>query len=338
LLQKDCGSLDDDDDDDDDGDEEGVKRGIKGSLEQPSWRGGSIMNQNGIQTSYALITNKMFDVLQRSKCSEILISDSSCSSKGQDVSTRDPIAVVYGFNTASSSSSSSSSSSLFSSSLEGQGKSHEGLTTQRSTVMQEKGSSLRRRTTSPLSDLLACNAIKPLYDTLLTDGPVLSDKEKSPFAQHSLQLQESPLIGHLGNKCVQGALYCSYPQPCASPSLSLSPLGPKHLSNGEYCSTHHQTGQYSHRFAISPMKVDPIRTIMEDCQIGRLGIQTHDQRYDDGPDEVFHQDLCQWGATSPKCERYKTKPIANMKRSLIGSFEESLLSGRLLAGNHFQVI
>ena len=188
----------------------------------------------------------------------------------------------------------------------------------------------------PLPDKALGGFVKPQYTVLQTDGPLLNEKEVFALQQSETQnhskLQESPPYR---------TSFQTYSQHYASPSLSLSPLGPKRIPNLDGCKNATlQAGPLVRGIAFPHANItSPIRTVLEDLRIGRCGIQTRGLRYDGGYDETHtSSDVCCLGTSPLKNEACKCKPVYNnTRRSLVGSFEESLLSGRLLMGKSCQV-
>ncbi|XVE84210.1 hypothetical protein DITRI_Ditri16bG0152000 [Diplodiscus trichospermus] len=187
-----------------------------------------------------------------------------------------------------------------------------------------------------------------------TDGPLLENKE--PHLSRNFSF--SPGLDQFGEsnklKSQRGAISIS-PQMAISPPISLSPLGPK----------------FSERM-IAAGGCRNLKNNMDDCCSTLKNIEQSVERFDSGiifaPEEeefeiasrsfedigFLHKEfrpsslestaglswpLCQESAPTSPCMRF-IKGLSGLpvRRSLVGSFEESLLSGRFFSGKFCQRI
>ncbi|XP_020088103.1 uncharacterized protein LOC109710086 [Ananas comosus] len=179
---------------------------------------------------------------------------------------------------------------------------------------------------------------------LFTDGPLLENKE--PFYHSDVGTTK---ISTLGKEIAVS------PKQLHSPPPSLSPLGPK----------------WHERFKISGIQRDIMKHIRDDASVwkDRQGLNSESEigilfpsEEDDfsttkdllGEDNMLHDELdsfnlqrtcnssqnCGIGsAPTPRCMNYvRSLSLLPVRRSLVGSFEESLLSGRLSSGKDSQRI
>ncbi|KAF5192033.1 Meiosis chromosome segregation family protein [Thalictrum thalictroides] len=188
---------------------------------------------------------------------------------------------------------------------------------------------------------------------LFTDGPLLENRETLPHG-HSLSSPEFDLIGRsIEARTDVGAIAIS-PKKFISPPLSLSPLGPKfsermkaarmgrvsrkEVENDYFtlkCMEKSLDGSVSNYILIPdeefkiPSKscesLDVSRTDFDTFTFGSIG--TVDRHWSSDLEPVPH---------CVKCIRSLSS--LSVRRSLVGSFEESLLSGRFSSGKLSQQI
>lgn len=174
----------------------------------------------------------------------------------------------------------------------------------------------------------------------LSEGPLLKNmglQSDSHFAPTSQGLN------HFGetNKRRNQTLAISIPvKKAASPPLSLSPLGPKSIERIKYAEGCRDMAE----------KLDDDYMTFKDMEQslnGMISVQT-DKNIRFSSKSFNHFDPCsseliaqKWGQDlnlAPKTEKFvRSLSGLSVRRSLVGSFEESLLSGRLLSGKVSQV-
>lgn len=189
-------------------------------------------------------------------------------------------------------------------------------------------------------------AAKSSFVGLQTDGPLLTEKEMLALRQaETLQfkLQESPPRGYgsQADKWIKGTSNQASSQHFITPGLSLSPLGPNRLANKVINSQSNFEDRHLIPIAaLSPVdSFTPIGNIVEEHRIKSIkqrALHYEDEHDDSYPHASHKLDLwCRgWGCESMPFmpSGCKCKPTLSTRRSLVGSFEESLLSGRLVAG------
>lgn len=176
-----------------------------------------------------------------------------------------------------------------------------------------------------------------------TDGPVLEDKELIQFSyQPSLGTDPSPDPGEVGGHL--WAKLVSTKEPVSSP-LSPSPLGPKFCNQVESTvrssSKNEDTKKVAHSLngsvsGILSSEDEEFRITGisgEDTEILRREAQSSALETKNGRRWPFYRNS-RTGIHYRKIGNLSGFPI---RRSLIGSFEESLLSGRLSSGKLSQV-
>ncbi|XP_038999522.1 uncharacterized protein LOC120125101 isoform X1 [Hibiscus syriacus] len=167
---------------------------------------------------------------------------------------------------------------------------------------------------------------------VLTDGPLLKNKglqSDGHFVSTSRALSYS---GETNKRRHQTPAIAIPIKKTASPSLSLSPLGPKSIERTKYVE----------RCKDMMEKLDDYMTFkdMEQSLNGTVSVQTDEdfRLYSKSFhhfDDLQNRDL-NLACKSGKFVRSLSGPSA--RRSLVGSFEESLFSGRLLSGKASQRI
>ncbi|KAK8560174.1 hypothetical protein V6N13_061239 [Hibiscus sabdariffa] len=167
---------------------------------------------------------------------------------------------------------------------------------------------------------------------VLTDGPLLKNKglqSDSHFAPTSRGLSYSR---ETNKRRIQTPVITIPIKKMASPALSLSPLGPKSIEQTKYVEGCKKMVE----------KLDDYITFkdMEQSLNGTVSVHTDDnfRLYSKSFhhfDDLQNQDL-NHARKSSKLVRNLSGPSA--RRSLVGSFEESLLSGRLSSGQASQRI
>lgn len=194
---------------------------------------------------------------------------------------------------------------------------------------------------------------------LQTDGPLLTDKEVQALhiatTQKHLQglsvKQEYLQRGQeeQADRWLKGISYQRSSQQSVSLGLSLSPLGPRRLSRvNSSPSTLEGEPSVITGAVFSPINAIPQFKQRTKAQMipdkGIAGINQRSLYIDDEYDDLLlrtphKQEQCSY-ETNPSVQKVP-KPMASIhavtaRRSLVGSFEESLLSGRFLAGRPCQ--
>lgn len=196
----------------------------------------------------------------------------------------------------------------------------------------------KNHSTMPIWSVTNCSELMYKYSKttsiIFTDGPVLEDKELVPFpyllSSGTDSLSESSKVGF-----------------CSSYPLSSSPLGPKSCGKIESVVKNSKKGEILEKVAHS--LDDSMSGVMfsseeEEFRSNRISCEDTD---------ILHreaQSSCsdtRSGKNWPFCRKLETanckRSGKNLKgfpvrRSLVGSFEESLLSGRLASGRFSQNI
>ncbi|KAI5060194.1 hypothetical protein GOP47_0025123 [Adiantum capillus-veneris] len=184
-------------------------------------------------------------------------------------------------------------------------------------------------------------AAKSPFAKLHTDGPLLTEKEvlalQQANAQTCYKLHDSPPhgLGLQANKWIKGTSNPAASQHFVSTGLSLSPLGPNRLTSKLSNLHSHEDGHLLPIAALSPVDTfTPVTNIVQEHRItkcGERGLYDEDDHDDLQVRAPHKQDF---GCRAMGCEPLgcKCKPTLSTRRSLVGSFEESLLSGRFVAG------
>ena len=177
-----------------------------------------------------------------------------------------------------------------------------------------------------------CNSHIEFYDVnspslyLHTDGPILSGNELRALQQAGNNDHCKKLDSSARREEVQDKKWVKH--------HPLSPLGPKH---------HHMPA-----FGILSAQdsICPIKNLFEELLVEKPVTATivHD---DNEANDEFEDPFPHISPKRPTCVRSETKswflsrckcsPSGSMRRPLIGSFEESLISGHLLGGKAIQV-
>lgn len=183
---------------------------------------------------------------------------------------------------------------------------------------------------------------------LQTDGPLLTVKEvlalqHSETRTHFKPEQPFPSgYGLLADKWSKGTSNEALSQHIFASGLSLSPLGPNRFAN-KVISSHSDSvnGHLIPIEALSPIEsfVSPVKNTVREHRIENTvprAFSSHHERDNTclvashRPDFWCRGGVCESHSFVPST--CKCKLTLSTKKSLVGSFEESLLSGRLVAG------
>lgn len=190
--------------------------------------------------------------------------------------------------------------------------------------------------------------ISSMESVIFTDGPLLENKDPLPHNSYS----SSPrLLRELTNaKAQSGAIFIS-PREVISPSHSLSPLGPKlseRFKTVGGCRTGNKELEDCHSTLRNVKqtldKSDP--DILFSPEVGEFRIASKLFEDVDIFQKDFHPSSLENGtgvsyslSQGTQCMRFvRSLSGLPVRRSLVGSFEESLLSGRFLSGKPSQRI
>lgn len=178
---------------------------------------------------------------------------------------------------------------------------------------------------------------------IFTDGPLLEDMEPFPHIFRSCSVGFDP------NNSLTNARTCTAavnitPKKVHSPPLSLSPLGPKwadRMKNEGICRD--ISREIESDFSILKNFRDPVGE--RNMEISIPSEQQFRERNAFENTDVLHEEsdfftpLSSESAPTPRCIKFaKSLNVFPVRRSLVGSFEESLLSGRFSSGNVSQRI
>lgn len=206
------------------------------------------------------------------------------------------------------------------------------------------------------NDQYARSVGKVEYTCLQTDGPLLTDKEVQALhvaetRRHIQRLSLKQGYSSTGqeeqdDRWIRKTSYQHSLQQSISSGLSLSPLGPKRFLARKNCSGTPETGYSSTSTKSFPIKATlPLKAQIK-CDSGMFGLseRAQDECDDlllDMPDKEENQCRRWSDETSSSSLQMEYRPMCNLtgvtgRRSLVGSFEESLLSGRFVAGKPCQ--